>query len=294
MNFGDNKIIRIMNLGNTCYLSSALQLLLSISPIMLELINIDTTEKDPKSVQELIKGLKKLYKNHIELPDTILIWKPSAFYRAWTTDCAQFEPYQIGDCDDAFNAIVSLLENADSTSKIWKHFEKNLMMTCIRKITCNNCNNIITHQTNCLTYTIMPEQYAVINIADPINEDLETYKCDMCAKSQCKSQISINADTAKHILIRIARFRYENNRMQKNNDQIIVPFKLKIKNKNFTLQTIIDHHGNKMNGGHYTTTIITNNGQYLIDDATMYEITTDKIIISRSAYILRYDVQNEI
>lgn len=293
MNFAydDNPdhIIRIMNLGNTCYLSSALQLLLSIEPLIVTLNKIIPSDNNPTSLIELIRGIKKLYKNYSEDPSQILIWKPSAFYRSWTTDFQQFEPFQIGDCDDAFNSLVSLLEHSPSTMQLWKEFEKSMMINTVTKIFCTKCNHSIKKETNSLTCTVAPETDSITTIRMPIMEKLQTYKCDNCGETSCCSQNQHSFENTENLIIRIARFNFENGMMRKNNEPVDIPPKMRIKGKIFTLKTIVNHHGRSMNGGHYTTIQIPINKpdtQFLIDDAMVHEIESANV--SRTAYILHY------
>ena len=139
--FTENDYIGIVNMGNTCYLSSAIQLILSISGVIQELsecpIN-DTFQRDVSSgkyddiVYEIIRALKILYgkkyrttmadaDDTIQDPDEIkILWKPTSLYNELINNHTEFEFKMQEDADEAISVILNAFEESNLTSNIWK------------------------------------------------------------------------------------------------------------------------------------------------------------------------------
>jgi len=175
------------------------------------------------------------------------------------------------------------------------------------KITCQECyTEVNKFETFNMITLSLPEGIDNISIEDCIssyckpeflNKD-ELYECETCHhKVEAFKDISFWR-LPKYLLIHFNRFiqKYENNKIKliKNNTKVSYPFSnLKLLNEylkdghtsSYKINSVIKHHGNDINNGHYTSYILKDNICFHIDDENI-EIVED---LTDEPYILVYE-----
>lgn len=185
----------------------------------------------------------------------------------------------------------------------------------LSQITCEKCN----HNVNRL------EQYKEISLTLSKNnqennleklldiyftgEKLEGYKCDNCKETNCNKKVTL-LNTPEYLLIQLKRFDFDPKtfNMIKILKEVNYPLFIdmdkyclqnninkNIESKNiYVLSTIINHLGNSLQSGHYTSFHKSDNQWFYADDTEIDKVDEDFLFTSRnkkSSYILIYKKQ---
>jgi len=269
----------IINIGNSCYLNSAIQLLFNSS----DFINMLNTSNDSKKqicATTKIRDNIKEYNNK-----TNTSFNPREIKSIIDKRTNQFNGSSQQDSTEFIIFLFDIIDK-DMHEKLYNYFgiETTINIKC--KLTC------------CLHETVRIENELLLYL--PITDDLSKsyreyksvekltndYKCDKCSTKIISRRKIETSKWPNNLLIVLRRF---NNMMIKNNTNINIPFDWR---HNYKLSGGIVHIGN-FNGGHYIyygyNTVI---NKWFIANDNNISIVNDvnhfiKNIISQS-YILYY------
>jgi len=191
----------------------------------------------------------------------------------------------------------------------WSEYHKNEKYSIISKlfkgqirtkITCNNCfteNNIFeSFMDLSLDITNNNLECCINEYCKP--EKLEVYRCEKCNKQTIAEKETILWRLPKYLIIHIKRFEQNIDNIIKDNTLINYPINsINLENKcnypnntlNYHLNSIITHHGNLTNLGHYTSKSYINKKVFEIDDEDISCIDDNGC---GNPYILLYETDN--
>lgn len=261
----------IINMGNTCYMNSVLQLLLNCSSfnnIVKKYSGKDITNKLSNFIDEYNisnssvkpKNLKKCIEENID------------FFNNYSQH-------------DSFEFLVLFLDliNSNCNDEISKIFniKTNINIKC--KII--SCSNESIHNENNM-YLMLPlkstldDSYREYKSTVRIDKDL--IYCEKCQKKTVSRKMILIEEWPNDIIIILKRFH---NNSQKNNNDINIPIKWR---HNYELIGGIVHMGSSF-GGHYIYFGKKNSKFYLFNDSSVSELDSknlDKLL--KKSYILHY------
>jgi ubiquitin C-terminal hydrolase len=269
------------NIGNTCYMNSAIQMFLNYKVLINFLKQNILYDNNLKGYQNFIKGYDN-NKIDVHIIKNMLGKKN-----------LEFIGYGQNDSHECLIELLDILEEGiKNEEKIRKSNNKEtfimnmpiikLMDTIINfnissYIKCPNCNYI--------SETILKEKIIslpinndTINLKDCINKFEEGEKLDdknkwLCEK--CKEYVNgykwfkINK-FPKYMTFHLKRFINMNGKYVKNNKNIEMPIDININGNQYELRSYVLHSGS-LNGGHYVNYTKFNNKYYLLNDNSVSE-----------------------
>ena len=275
------------NIGNTCYLNSALQLLMHNidfcnkiikyikSPSVLlstfgtfvsEYHNNVTTTLNPKEIKTLVESQQQMFMGYNQ------------------HDAGEFIIFLLSMIDDEMKKCGEM--NGLSTFNI----KSNVRIKCKRML-CLNINNNIDNNTYLLldlktNVNKLDDVYQGLKSGEILDGD-NMYNCSKCnTKTVASKRLSI-IEWPNNLIIILKRFTQDGNRLQKNNQQIEIPL---VWRKNYYLYSAIIHSGN-LNGGHYTSVGLKDNVWYHYNDSNVSRVNNNDIQnYINNAYILYYNL----
>lgn len=282
MNSLDNHgLVGYRNLGNTCFMNSALQCLR---------FNLHLTKYIFRNKYTTNSSLTKAYIDLVKIS-----WKnktgvisPSNFKKELGKKYKTFIGF---GQQDSHEMIISLLDDLNENLKennnsiIKKLFEGRLKQI----INCSNCNhNSITYQSfMTLELPLVISNNIDLNTCiknftkEEILDEDNLYNCEKCNK-KVKATKKMELDILpKYLIIALKRF----DKRKKIDNPVNFPLEnFIINNKLYNLFATVNHYGSR-GGGHYTASVHHPNGNwYLMNDSHCRKISPRNIINS-SVYI---------
>ena len=272
-----NKITGLQNMGNTCFINSALQLLFNC-PKLVSTIN--------ESNNENLKKYKQTFYDYFN--ETTNTLGPLILYKRYQKLNTNY--FGISQ-EDAHEYLTFIIDDIDELAKDIDI--KNLFqISLISKVNCEECNNSskVNISEKILTLSIdncntLEDCFQKLYNKEVLDND-NKWSCDKCNKKVISNkEIYINK-ISNYFIICFNRFTFNNNNISKNNNNISFP---NIIFNNYELRSIIYHIGS-INDGHYICSITRDgNDWFLIDDINIIKTTYKKLEnINNNAYILLY------
>lgn len=254
-------IFGLPNLGNTCYLNSAVQLLCLNPDFQMGLENI--AENPTNAIKKIKNTLASISKRF------------SGFQQQDSGEALILLLEKYGDKNN-----LNLLENYEFTEIT--RIKCKLIKCLHHEITNRKSNVLLLDINNCNT---LNECYYKLKDSVKLYGD-DAWKCPKCNKSLIASKRFYFENWGKYLIIGLNRFEYRGTRYVKNNSSIDIPFEWKNK---YQLKGAIIHSGS-INGGHYICIGKKCNQWYVFNDSSVNKIPNSKVLNNylKNAYFLLY------
>lgn len=262
----------IVNLGNTCYMNSVLQLLLNCN----DFNNVIKKYSKNNIINQVYKFMDEYFMSNSPV-------RPNNLKKCIENNIDFFNNYSH---HDSFEFLVLFLDlvNSNCNNEISKIFniKTNINIKC--KII--NCFNESVHNENNM-YLMLPsksnldESYREYKATVRMDKDL--IDCEKCKrKTVSRKIISIN-EWPNNLIIVLKRFH---NNSQKNNNDISIPINWR---HGYKFVGGIVHSGGSF-GGHYIYFGKRNKKYYLFNDSGVSELNSNDVNkLLKKSYILHYN-----
>ncbi len=282
------------NLGNTCYMNSTLQALLS-STTMNSVI-IMCLQKNPKSKNNLSPMMTeyiRLLLDQIILEKENNIYSPISFKKTLDTVNPWFRGFEQHDSHELLIYLINEFADDKKDKTMTYLINKVCFGKCKQYVYCTECRHVNENFINFLD-VILP----IPNVRNPDLNDCFKYfskfevldannkvKC-----SKCNNYVIVHKRTEIYEVPEVAIFTF--NRFKKTEKDTttirIYPF-IELENKKLQLIATINHYGNTK-GGHYVSYVSRNKNTewFRADDSSITSVNIDSILNDPSVYIVIY------
>lgn len=265
-------IFGLRNMGNTCFMNSVLQSLLSLEPLKNELLN-DQVESGLKPVEykqicESIINIFKMIKKNDVCKTLIPVSLYNSLCNLYKNDFFRNKRQQ--DAHECYLIFIDILEQV--LGKKLDIFYGSIKIN----LSCMNCNNNIVIN-EIFSSTRVPHGFK--------DEIIENYKCDKCIKTTLVKKTFEIEKFPEILCVYINRF-------SNNGNKITDPFCFKenLYNK-YDLYSIILHSGYSINCGHYYN-VSKRDGEWVCFNDSSVSAFDINSIDQREIYMLFYVKNN--
>ena len=268
------------NMGNTCYLNSALQMLMNMDEFCQMLRAIKTDSDKLNIVRHLIKVYHRQDDSSVLAPRAIKDMvgeRKKRFGSYGQQDSSEFMIFLFDIIDEelkkdkipGFNNILTIKSNINIKCKLSK---------CLKESE-HDENNIFLHLPMARSLTECYQKYKMIEKLEGDN----MYNCEGCNKKTISRKKIETLELPKNLLIIINRY---DNRLRKDNSNIDMPLEWR---HNYKLIGGIVHSGG-YGGGHYYYFGKKDNRWYLFNDSNISSIHSNSQVLdlASKSYILHY------
>ena len=278
----------LRNIGNTCYMNSAIQCLSQI-PQLIEWGNSQQKIESQKTVtQAYISLIQSMWSGQNSCVTPNIIKKRVAQHASIFSDYAHKDSHAF--MNSLLNALQSESEGQTSTVTDFFRIQTQSGVTCLH---CGT-DDSIEETTFCLPLPLGDEPRVSLNslLNDFIKEEQldGQYYCSSCQDlREAKQKTSICQPLPPVIIVQLKRFTFDetNEKLDTFVDYPISDWK--VNDVLYDLVAVSMHVGN-LKGGHYTTYARLNGTDqwYYFNDSEYMPIENTRCIVTRNAYILVY------
>jgi ubiquitin C-terminal hydrolase len=275
----------LMNIGNTCYLNSGLQMLIHIE----DLCNLILEYSDRSSILKVISNFINEYHNgnNVLIPrdiKSIVEQRQHMFMGFRQHDSAEFIVFLLVIIDEE---IKKISKESNGIVPIFS-LESNVRVKCKLKA-CLNINEHI-EKNNFLLLDInndsktLDDCYRLSKSSEILEES--NYNCDKCKNKTIASKRSTVINWPNNLIVWLKRFKQKGMRVDKMDNMLEIPLEWR---HNMKLQGFVIHSGG-LHGGHYIYVGLVNNKWYLFNDSSVSEIQYQQQLSNylNCAYLLYY------
>lgn len=297
------------NQGVTCYMNSAVQMLLHMPAMSNYLEKILLSKQYPGSVSHVFAQLRE------KLMTTKRAVFPRALIRRLDDINCMMSEWQQEDAHEYFMSLMSRLQE-DSTPKgqklntsvIYDMFGGLLEQSVV----CGGCGHNSITQQEFYDLSVNLEDKKNISLKRCITRFFEEeqinkkdgYKCDECKKTASAKKTSRVNEYPEHLLVHVKRFKFVNEQSKKIQGALEYPLDLDLghygKNQDkkpvpYKLIGVIAHCGRTAGSGHYIAFCRQPSGKWAeYDDEQVTPVSEKKALQEENAYMLLYQKLTEV
>lgn len=283
------------NLGNTCYLNSSLQALLS-SNVMNTAIMIYLQKN-----QETLQGFSPMLIEYCRLILDLLkkdntIYNPNQFKHILDKENTWFKGHSQHDS----NELLLYLINEFTDDSKDKGISKLIKRLCFGKfkqyVCCDECRNVVEGYFNFLDVALpIPDTKDIKNpdLEDCFKkfanyetlDDSNMWDCPTCKKKVVAYKKMEIHEVPEVAIFTLNRFRGTS----KINTPIKVYPYIELEGKKLKLIATVNHYGN-VQGGHYVAHVARNDKWFKVNDESVSVVNGESILNDPSVYMVFYQV----
>lgn len=276
-----DKIVGLYNFGNTCFINSALQLLMSCKEMVTLFLSHDFSGNEIFKYQQTFKDYFRKTTNYLG---------PKILYNRYKSLTASYDGYTQEDAHEYLTFLIDDLDTLLTDNILKEKFKKQIKVQMSGNIKCSHCGffkswsipeNILSLSVN--SHSSLLDSLHDLTKIEKLEGDNQ-WDCDKChCKRDAKKMITIN-HFPKYLFISLNRYVYENGQMERNNHVMDIPFSW----SDYVIHGLVCHVGN-MQGGHYFSFIHRNNKWFFVNDKQIKEVEWGEVQKSFPlVYILLY------
>jgi ubiquitin carboxyl-terminal hydrolase 36/42 len=268
------------NLGNTCYMNSALQMVFTNLDLCKLIIKYENRSEELTKISDFIKFYHDSSRESIN---------PAIIKSIVGNKKDTFLGYRQQDAEEFLTYFLFLLN-----SNIKDNLVDNLYNIKIKQIVkckvmkCLNLSESIFNYTKLVLevkdFDSLDDCYRHFKLSEKLDGD-NMYFCDNCKKKRIASKRYEVVEWPKHLIVMLKRFVHVNGRLDKNTKSIDIPFEWR---KGYKLVGGI-HHSGSLNGGHYVYFGKYDNNWYLFNDCNVSQLHSSSLDnLKNNSYIYYY------
>jgi len=268
----------LQNIGNTCYLNSAIQLFLNCDNTINRILSIDSKNEN----YNIIKDFIIQYKNNHNI-----VLNPKSIKKIIGKINREFYGFNQNDSSEFLIILLNFLNNITNDALYDNFgFDTNINIKCKLK----QCLNVNEHiEKELLLFLDVSEDldtsYRKYKNIEKLDQD-NMYSCDKCnRKTIARKKVEIKKWKNDVIIV----FKRFNSNFKKINRNINIPLKWR---HNLNLKGFIIHMGS-FSSGHYVYIGKKNNNWYLFNDSSVSLINDENLFKNylNQSYILHYEIK---
>lgn len=261
-----NKVKGLSNLGNSCFMNSALQCLAHIKPLAKLVLESAESSNEKQTYQNFKEFLKSYYNSNSH------VVTPTNLFRTMKNINSRMTPGRQHDAHEYMLGIVDFVENHFKKSKQSEKFEKVFGGRLVSDVTCSQCHHVSSTFENMISLSLVAsfpnsQDISKSNNLQSLIQDYfkpdhlvkeNRYKCDKCHKKVDATRQYHMDQPPNTVLLHLKRFNYMSKKISKRVDfPETISFDGQVKHKKqneehqYALMGVVVHLGNSLFGGHY-------------------------------------------
>lgn len=271
-----------INLGNTCYMNSALQLFFNLD-------YISTFLKSNSSKSLLVKKLYDLNNSYMTNENKVL--NPQEIKNYFGNKYTSFNNYNQHDSSEFLIYLFELIDK-ELNNNILRVSHIDIQIDTMIKCKLVKCLNESVNSSNDIFLPLpyskdLTTSYRMYKENEKLEED-NKYFCDKCNKKTVARKKTVITKWPRNLLILLNRY---DNRLINSGNKMDIPF---VWRHNYKLVGGIVHSGN-LNGGHYYYFGMKENKWFIFNDSSVRMVSENNINnLKNQAYILHFKMSSNI
>lgn len=278
-----------INLGNTCYLNSGLQMLIQIKDLCQVIHTLSSKSPVLKEISQFIKKYNDQSNDPLDprYIKELVSQRNNIFTGFQQQDSSEFIIFFLDFLNNEVNKILPSKNIVDQLFLI----EETTTTKC-KVLSCLNTSDNIEKSTimmlnidsDCST---LDDCFRFSKQRVKLDGD-NKYFCEKCQKNRIASQRKEITKWPKNLIVWLRRYEQTGNRLSKHNQEIKVPI---IWKNAYYLKGIVFHSGN-LHGGHYVYAGCVNNEWYLFNDNSVSKLEKNSLSkFINNGYIYYYSME---